>query len=128
MVDQMARSATGVLLGESLRVGTTLEMPLVIEKISRADVGEPSAGQPSIWTLLHFRIPESIANDLADRLAETLEAEGGWYCDFATQGEKFVVFSGRIFRYQRGDSSSRERAAEYARSVGVPEEQIDWPE
>jgi hypothetical protein len=31
-----------------------------------------------------------------------------------------------VFRYQRGDRSGRARAAQYARTVGVPEAQLDW--
>ena len=40
----------------------------------------------------------------------------------------FVVFSGRIFRYRRGDETERAKVADYARSVGVPEQQLDWAE
>jgi hypothetical protein len=35
--------------------------------------------------------------------------------------------SGRVFRYPRGDSAGRAQAAAYGRSVGVPENQLDWP-
>ena len=57
-----------------------------------------------------------------------LNREGGWYCDFRTEAETFVVFAGRTFRYPRGDEAGRGAAVNYARSVGVPEEQLDWPE
>jgi hypothetical protein len=39
-----------------------------------------------------------------------------------------VVFSGRIFRYRRGDKSERAKVEEHARAVGVPDEQLDWAE
>jgi hypothetical protein len=39
-----------------------------------------------------------------------------------------VVFSGRIFRYRRGDRSERAKVEAYARSIGVPDEQLDWAE
>jgi hypothetical protein len=71
---------------------------------------------------------EDRATHLANRLAEVLEAEGGWYCDFRTDDDEFVVFSGRVFRYQRGNLAACAHAAAYARKVGVPEAQIDWPE
>jgi hypothetical protein len=39
-----------------------------------------------------------------------------------------VVFAGRIFGDRRGDDTERAKVADYARSVGVPEEQLDWSE
>ena len=52
---------------------------------------------------------------------------GGWYCDFRNDTETFVVFAGRTFRYARWRRARSRPVAEYARSVGVPEEQLDWP-
>jgi hypothetical protein len=42
--------------------------------------------------------------------------------------ESFIVFPGRGFRYRRGESSGRAEAEAYARSVGIPESQLDWPD
>jgi len=52
---------------------------------------------------------------------------GKWYAGYATATTKYVVFAGRIFRYQRGDQAARAQAIAYARTVGVPEAQLDWP-
>ena len=43
-------------------------------------------------------------------------------------GEKFVVYAGRIFRYRSGDKVGCAEAKEYGLSVGVPESQLDWDE
>jgi hypothetical protein len=56
------------------------------------------------------------------------QSAGGWYCDFRSETETFVVFAGRTFRYQRGDATGRAATATYASSVGVPAAQLDWPE
>jgi hypothetical protein len=37
-----------------------------------------------------------------------------------------VVFAGKVFRYPRGNSAGRAEAQEYARSMGIPEAQLDW--
>ena len=58
----------------------------------------------------------------------SLDPTGGWYCDFRTSNETYVVFGGRVLHYSRGDRTRRSEADAYARSVGVPEAQIDWPE
>ena len=119
----------GGLIAESLRIGAVLDgVPLTVERISRADVGDVEAGQPRTWTFLDFQAADEDADRLADLLKDALDANGGWYCDFRTEDTTFVVFSGRIFRYPRGDPTGRAQAEAHARSVGVPEPQIDWPE
>lgn len=117
----------GAIVAESLRLGAVVEgVPLVVRKLERVDAGVE--GQPSHWTLLWFEAHEADADRLAAALAEALEANGGWYADFHSDAEVIVVFAGHVFRYRRGDDTERARVANYARSVGVPEEQLDWAE
>jgi hypothetical protein len=118
----------GTLIAESLRVGSVLEdIALTVAKISRSDLGDVAAGQPRTWTFVEFDAADADADRLPNALERVLERAGGWYCDFRSDRETFVVFAGRTFRYPRGDESGRGEAAEYARSVGVPETQLDWP-
>jgi hypothetical protein len=119
----------GGLIAESLRIGAVLDdLDLTVRKISRADVGDVDAGQPLTWTFLDFEAREEDAPRLADALSHALDPTLGWYCDFRTADETFVVFAGRIFHYPRQDRTRRSEAEAYARSVGVPEAQLDWPE
>jgi len=37
------------------------------------------------------------------------------------------VFSGRIFRYPRGDATGRAEAQEHGRLLDIPEPQVDRP-
>jgi len=121
-------SYSGALLGESLRPGAVLDgIPLTVMKIYRAALGNAEAGQPELWTVIEFEVPVDRARELAESLSRLLLADGGWYCDFRSADEVFVVFSGRIFRYPRGDRAGRARVEEYGRSAGVPEAQLDWP-
>ena len=118
----------GGLIAESLRIGSKLEdLGLTVRSISRADVGDVEAGQPRTWTFLDFEAPDNAADRLVRALEDALERTCGWYCDFHNDAETFVVFADRSFRYPRGDPAGRATAAEYARSVGVPEAQLDWP-
>jgi hypothetical protein len=82
---------------------------------------------PSRWTLIEFEVEDHDAPALASALADVLE-DSGWYVDFHSSGEKFVVFAGRVFRYRRGDELGRADAEAYARARGVPQAQLDWPE
>ena len=122
-------SYSGALLAESLRPNAVLDgIPLAVTKIYRAALGDAGAGQPELWTVFEFQVPADRASELAEALSRLLLADGGWYCDFRSAEEVFVVFSGRIFRYPRGDHAGRAKAEEYGRSVGVPEAQLDWPD
>jgi hypothetical protein len=122
-------TASGGLIAESLRVGSVLDgVSLKVTRVARADVGNVEAGQPRTWTFLDFEMDDDDVPRLADALERALLAAGGWYCDFRTERETFVVFSGRTFRYPRGDAAGRAAACEHARTQGVPEEQLDWPE
>jgi hypothetical protein len=86
----------GTLIGESLRVGAVLDdVALTSTRISRADVGDIDAGQPKTWTFIEFEVRDEDAERLADWLERSLRPSGGWYCDFRSSGETFVVFAGR---------------------------------
>jgi hypothetical protein len=118
----------GALIAESLRTGAKLEgLALTVTTISRADLGDVSAGQPRTWTFVEFAAPDAEAERLMSALEGALARVGGWYCDFRNERETFVVFADRSFRYPRGDRDGREAAAAHGRSVGVPEAQLDWP-
>jgi hypothetical protein len=115
---------SGTLIGESVRVGAELEgIPLTVTRVVRARV----ADEPELWTFIDFEVAASRAADLAEALSRVLERDGGWYCDFRSDDEVFVVFSDRVFRYQRGDRVARSAVEDYARSMGVPESHLDWP-
>ncbi|MER5177499.1 hypothetical protein ABT009_03825 [Streptomyces sp. NPDC002896] len=117
---------SGVLIGESLRVGSELNsVPLQVTTVRRIEVGSAAAGQPGRWTLLDFQAAEADAERLAEAIAGCLEP-GAWYVNYNTTTEAFVVFAGRVFRYPRGDAASRTQVQAYGRSVGVPEQQLDW--
>jgi hypothetical protein len=73
------------------------------------------------------RSDDAEAGKLAGVLAEILD-EPGWYANFSSPGETFVIYPGRVFRYPRGDGAGRAEARAYGRTQGVPEPQLDWSE
>ena len=117
----------GTLIMESLRVGTNLEdLALTVRKISKYRAGGTTPVQPGIWTALDFEADEALAGDLAQAFAGALEDGPGWYVNFQSPTEAFVVFPGRIFRYPRGDTSGRADAQAHGRSLAIPDPQLDW--
>jgi hypothetical protein len=73
-----------------------------------------------------LRGPDEIADTLARSLAETLLSECGWYADFSVGNDHVVVFADRVFRYEHGDLKERRKIEEFAATVGVPLQQMDW--
>jgi hypothetical protein len=118
---------SGALILESVRVGARLnDLNLVVREIYRFRREDATADQPETWSVLEFEVSDDDAPQVAEAFASVL-SQPGWYVDFRSPAEAFVVLPGRVFRYGRGDAASRAEAQAYARSVGVPETQIDWP-
>jgi hypothetical protein len=117
----------GSLIMESLRVGTKLsDLNLVVREIYRFQPEGTSADQPNVWSVLELEIEDDDAPRIAQAFADVL-TQPGWYADFRSDAETYVVFPGRVFRYARGDETGRAEAQTYGRTLGVPEKQLDWP-
>ena len=120
---------SGYVLVEGMRPSARLEgVPLTLTKIERYAVADATADQPGVWTTVEFEFPEEASERVADALAEVIDEHGGWYSHFNVNGETFVIYARRIFRYPSGDAAGRTEAVEYGRSVGVPDSQLDWDE
>ena len=48
--------------------------------------------------------------------------KGKWYIDFKSETGVVIVYKDKIFEYKKGDTKGREKALEFGRSIGVPEE------
>jgi hypothetical protein len=116
---------TGALIMESLRVGAVLEVPgLVVRRLSRASPVDVTTQQPPVWTLMEFdsvASPELLAQDIAAALDSP-----GWYANLYSDGQVYVIFSNKVFRYARDDDAGHAQAVAYAQTVGVPLHQCDW--
>ena len=123
--------ARGQLISESLKVGVRFRVRGV-RLLGAVRVEPPEErlrdDQPRRWTFIGFEMDDELAPAVAAALTEALDRDGGWYCNFSTADEVWVVFAGRIFRYLIGDAAGRAEAQAYGRSEGVPEPQLDWGE
>lgn len=120
---------TGTIVSESLRVGSAISgIPdVTLLGLRRVAVASAPPDQPSRRTLIDFEAPDERAGALAEAFAAALDRPG-WYVDFHTATDKYVVLDGRVFEYPRGDASGRAEAQAQALELGVPAAQIDWPE
>ena len=123
--------ARGQLIAESLKPGERFRVRgLRLVGATRVEPPEERLrpDQPRRWTFIGFEMEDELAPAVADALASALDEDGGWYCNFSTAHEAWVVFRGRVFRYPIGDAAGRAEAQAYGRAVGVPEPQLDWGE
>ena len=118
---------SGTLLAESIRVGSELSIDgLTVSKIFRKDFPDEPPGMPTTWTFIEFQAEDERADEIAQKLADVLTAQGGWFADFGVGGDHVVIFAGKVFRYRNGDEAGRAEATEYGLSVGCPADQLDW--
>ena len=116
----------GALILESLRVGTNLpNLNLTVRQIYRFRPDDAAADQPGTWSVIELEVQDKDAADVAQAFSEVLA--GGWYVDFRSETEVFVVFADRVFRYGRGDDAGRAEARAHGRLAGIPDSQLDWP-
>lgn len=113
----------GILIKESLSDDTILDF-LRVHKIELWNTG----GKPKYWTALFFT---STAADFPERIAKVMSAggEGGsWFVDFKTEQVKYIVFKDKILKYNIGNPAEKESVYAECRSMGITDEQMNWPE
>jgi hypothetical protein len=114
----------GMIIEESLEDMSILD-GLTVTKTEIEKIDNAVEGQPSTWTMHSFEIGEAEAADFAEKLSKSLK-QGKWYVDFKSDKEFYVVFASKVTHYMLGDKTGKQQAVDYARSVGIPESQLDW--
>lgn len=122
--------AEGTLIAESLRVGTELAGPRISVRRIHRETAELSPEQSAhglapVWTLIDFDVGDDEAAQFSEAVSRAIEPFG-WYANLQSARESFVIFTGRVFRYARGDRGGRAAAQGYARAHGTPDSQLDW--
>ena len=74
-------------------------------------------------TMVFFHSDET---DLPKRLSNTIIE--GWFADMKAEDMKYIIFKGKVLKYQIGNQEEKEQVLDYMRSVGIPEEQFGWGE
>jgi hypothetical protein len=123
--------ARGQLIAESLAVGVPFRVRGV-RFLGATRVEPPEdrlrVDQPRTWTFIGFEMEDDLAPAVAEALAGALDGTGGWYANFSTAADAWVVYRGRVFHYPIGDAVGRAEAQAHGRALGIPEPQLDWGE
>ncbi len=115
---------TGMLLQESLEDLSVLDR-LTITKVETWEPGELGRPAGPTWTATFFEGDEDTADETAELISNAMK-DLYWYANIHLPVDEIVIFARKVFRYRRGDAEARKAPEDYARSVGVPEHQIDW--
>jgi hypothetical protein len=114
---------SGLVLEESLAGNDCLSLLTILKR----EIWTVASGpQPEIWTALFFENEDDGAEAVAAALARDLK--DAWYADFSAPTRKYVVFKGKVFAYEFGQTEIKQSARNYGLSLGIPEGQLDWTE
>jgi hypothetical protein len=118
----------GVFIVESLREDMVLDLNgLSLETVTRVHPADTTPDQPPVWTLVAFTSATADPQALAARFSDALTGPG-WYVDFRTEDSTYLIVPDEVITYPRGDAEGRAGAIERARTHGIPDSQLDWPE
>jgi len=113
---------TGLLLKESLKDMRVLDL-VKITKEEKWDVDNAADFQPKVWNAVEFE-GEGEVEEIAEAMSKAMNPK--WYLNISADKEEFVVFLNKVFKYSKEDKEGKKKAQEYARSLNIPESQIDW--
>lgn len=115
----------GVVIAECLENEDILEQVKITgtEKSDMKD--DPDNGGYDIWTLHEFEIKRSGLDDFVNLLKSNIK-DGGWWVDIKKGKDCYIIFQGKSFAGSMDDSKYTKEVNDYARSVGVPEEQLPF--
>ncbi|CAN5748698.1 hypothetical protein BH11PAT2_BH11PAT2_01410 [soil metagenome] len=102
--------------------GTIVESSLVDPEILK-DLAILKSWPDGTWNLHQVSLTREQAIGLGKYLAD-----GAWYMHFWEPGEDdvLVVFKNKTFHIKHSDKTTWKNAVEYGRSMGIPEEQLDF--
>jgi hypothetical protein len=117
----------GIIIEESLKDKSVLEKVKILSTEVEAVTEKHKTPWLKQWTLHTVEIPESEAENIAEELGKSLEAEhAAWYTDFKNESTHFIIFPEKIFEINRKSEEEYKEARDYGVSLGLPPYQVDF--
>ena len=114
----------GALIKESIDDDSLLDL-LHVHKIELWNTG----GKPKYWTVLFFTSDHPDFPAQAARVMIADPARGGnWYVDFKAGNQKYLVFKGKILKYEIGNPAEKETIRAECRRMGISDVEMNWAE
>lgn len=103
--------------------GTIIENSLADKSLLK-EVQVTRTWQDGSWVLHDVLVDEARAQEAGKYLAD-----GPWYMHFwePDKDDFLIVFKDKTFTAKRSDSTSLADIIAYGKSIGIPEEQLDFP-
>lgn len=117
---------TGLIIKESLTNLRILEdKDIKVSRIERWEPAERAAKfQPAIWNAIYIEGPQENIDQVAKKISKNILNR--WYANLSDDLTEFVIFHNRIFKHKKGDREDAREAIDYGKSIGIPEQQLDW--
>ena len=109
----MDQKYKGVIIEESLEDKSILKNFEIISQTVSENLG---------WHIDTVLVSESDFEKLAQIIKR-----GTWYMHFWVKEKMVAIFYGKIFSFDFNDKTSWEPVLKYGLSLGIPEEQLDFP-
>ena len=114
----------GILIKESIENEHILDY-LTINKV---EIWR-TQGKPKYWTVIFFTSTHHDFPNLISKEIISDETQGiNWFVDFKAGNIKYIVFRNKILKYTIGNSIEKHEVCEECRRMGIPYEQMQWPE
>jgi hypothetical protein len=115
---------TGTVILESLHDESVLNFADNVVR-EHAQIIDALPDQPASVTIATFTVKDEMAPAIVDELSRLLKA-GHWYADIRNEFDIFVIFPGKVFHFLPKEVEKRAKAFEYAKTLNIPESQIDF--
>lgn len=111
-----SKDLIGTVVEESLEDNRLLnELEIIGFRISKDENPQDR------WHLYKVKV----SRDDIEKLSKNINA-GKWYMHFWEGSDITAVFKNKIFEFNYSDKSTWKDAIEYGKSLGIPEEQLDF--
>lgn len=112
----MDKEYKGIIVGESLEDNRIIN-ELEVKQIEISNSEDP-ADQWHMYTV-------TISKDVFHKLSNNIKQ--GWYMHFWKDRQVIAIFRDKQFEFDFDDKTTWQPVLEYGRSLGIPEEQLDFP-
>ena len=116
----------GVIIEESLDNKDVLKNVSILDTKIENVTEEHKTPWIKRWTLHTVAIPNEGADEIAERLSQSLEKKHYWYADFKNDLYHYIIYRNKIFKVDLKNPTLYKDAKAYGISVGIPEYQVDF--
>lgn len=112
----------GSIISESLKEPSFINKLKVYRvKIGEEDEEIPRENRIGRWHLYWVEVSEDEIKEISKELKE------GWYAHFWQNKKVIVIFKDKRFKIDFDNKETWKEVLEYGKSLGIPEEQLDFP-